>query len=58
MILADFRREYGYDPDDVWVMPTRWFRWYLNGLSGDARFWAAIDDKKSPKRNKGRERRR
>lgn len=54
MILSDFRREYGYDPDDVWVLPTRWFKWYLNGLSKESRFFDAISDKSKRSSSKGK----
>lgn len=58
MILADFRREYHYDPDQVWVMPTRWFKWYLNGLSEESEFKKRLADKKNKKPSAQRQSRR
>ena len=44
LIVADFRREYGLDPDGLAGLSVREFVWLLQGLSVDARFmraWAA-----------------
>lgn len=43
MIVADFRREYGYEPPEIAAMPRTWFTWYLAGLSDQSRWrrWAS-----------------
>lgn len=45
MIVADFRREYNITPEDMYVMPTLHFMWYLNGLS-DKSNWHQLNEKK------------
>lgn len=41
LVVADFRREYGMDADELAELPFLDFQWLLQGLSKHARFLTA-----------------
>lgn len=47
LVVADFRREYGMDPDALAALDVDHFRWLLTGLSDRSRFRTAWS--KAPK---------
>lgn len=45
LIVADFRREYGMDTDELSGLTLNEFQWLLQGLSSKARFARAWSEK-------------